>query len=137
MKKSKLGISVGLLGATVYFVALFGGYLPTVLLTAYILLCEENIWLRKSAIKTTCILIVFSIVTTVIGLIPDFTGFISDVAAIFGKYFISLSIDTVATALTSLINIIKTVTLTLLGISALNQSSVKIPFIDGFLERYL
>ena len=40
--QKRLGISVGLLGATVCFVGLFSGYLTTVLIAGYILLFETN-----------------------------------------------------------------------------------------------
>ena len=51
MQKAKLGISVGLLGAAIYFTSLFSGYLVPVILTGYVLLFEENDWLRKNAVK--------------------------------------------------------------------------------------
>ena len=51
MEKSKLGISVGLLAALLYFLGLLSGYLVTVLVAGYILVAESNLWLRKSAVK--------------------------------------------------------------------------------------
>ena len=51
MQKTRLGISVGLLGAAIYFMGLFSGYLLAVLLAGYVLLFEENSWLRKNAVK--------------------------------------------------------------------------------------
>ena len=51
MEKTKLGISVGLFGAIIFAVALFGGYIPSILLVGYVLLMETNEWLRKSAVK--------------------------------------------------------------------------------------
>ena len=42
MQKTRLGISVGLLGAGVCFLGLVGGYLVTAILAGYILLFEEN-----------------------------------------------------------------------------------------------
>lgn len=53
--KTKLGISVGLLGTMVYFAALFGGYTPVILLAGYVLLFEENEWLKKAAIKAVAL----------------------------------------------------------------------------------
>ena len=51
MQKTKIGISVGVMGAVMYFASLFGGYIPMLLLAGYIFLKEENIWLRKAAFK--------------------------------------------------------------------------------------
>ena len=40
-----------LLAAGIYFTGLFGGYLVAVLLTAYVLLVEDDEWLRRSSVK--------------------------------------------------------------------------------------
>ena len=48
MQKTKIGISVGVMGAVMYFASLFGGYIPMLLLAGYIFLKEENIWLQKA-----------------------------------------------------------------------------------------
>ena len=51
MQKTRLGISVGMLGAAVYLTGLFSGYLVALLMAGYVLLCEENGWLKRSVIK--------------------------------------------------------------------------------------
>ena len=51
MQKTRLGISVGMLGAAVYLTGLFSGYLVAILMAGYVLLCEENGWLKRSVIK--------------------------------------------------------------------------------------
>ena len=58
MQKTKLGISVGLLGAAIYFTGLFSGYLVAVLLAGYVLMFEENEWLRKNAVKAVALMMV-------------------------------------------------------------------------------
>lgn len=45
MQKTRLGISVGMLGAAIYLTGLFSGYLVVVLMVGYVLLFEENSWL--------------------------------------------------------------------------------------------
>src|SRR5574344_1340231 len=49
MEKTKLGIPVGLLGAAMLFACYFGGYLVSFVLAGYILLFEENAWLKRTA----------------------------------------------------------------------------------------
>ena len=51
MQKAKLGISVGLLGAAIYLTALSGSLLGLLVLAGYVLLVEDNQWLRLSAVK--------------------------------------------------------------------------------------
>ena len=48
--KSKLGVSVALLGALPFILSLFGGYTPMLLVVGYIFICEEDSWLKKTAI---------------------------------------------------------------------------------------
>ena len=42
--KTKLGVSVGILGAATYFLGLFSGYTVLALVVGYILLCEQDSW---------------------------------------------------------------------------------------------
>lgn len=74
MQKTKIGVSVGLLGAAIYFMGLFSGYLTVVLLIGYVLLFEENEWLRKSAVKAVALMVVFSLAAAVMNLIPNVIG---------------------------------------------------------------
>ena len=85
--KAKLGISVGLLGAAVYFSALFGGYIPVFLLVGYVLLFEENEWLKKSAVKAAVLMVSISVLLAVIGLIPDLLSWINTLVAVFKGSF--------------------------------------------------
>lgn len=78
MQKTRLGISAGLLGAAIYFVGLFSGYLVAVVLTGYVLLFEENSWLRKSAVKAVFVMALFSLLITVLNLVPNAISFIND-----------------------------------------------------------
>ncbi|MBR4304669.1 MAG: hypothetical protein IKT81_05000, partial [Clostridia bacterium] len=87
MQKSKLGISVGLLCAALYFSYLFGNILIPVAIIAYILIVEENIWLKKSAVKSLVIYAVLSIVLPyVISLIPDILDVVDSLLNVFNVY---------------------------------------------------
>ena len=74
MQKTRLGISVGLLGAAIYFMGLFSGYLLAVLLAGYVLLFEENSWLRKNAVKAMSVMAVFSLLITVLNSFPTLSA---------------------------------------------------------------
>jgi hypothetical protein len=87
MQKTKLGISIGLVGAAVYFTALLGGYIPVLLIVGYVLLFEENEWLKKSCVKAVVLLISIGILLTVIGLIPNLLSWVDSLLAIFSGDF--------------------------------------------------
>lgn len=79
MQKTKLGVSVAVLGAAMYFTGLFSGYIVAVVLAGYILLMEENEWLKKTAVKAVALMIAFSLLSTLLGLIPGVINFIDSI----------------------------------------------------------
>lgn len=135
MQKTKLGISVGLMGAIAYFAGLFSGYLVAVLIFGYIMLVEDNPWLRKTAVKSIVLLVTFSALSAVIGLIPDFISLINTIFNVFGSYF-SLSVVTnILAVITSAFSILKTVVFLVLGLKALNQGTLTIPVVDNMTNK--
>ena len=125
MQKTKIGISVGVMGAVMYFASLFGGYIPMLLLAGYIFLKEENIWLRKAAYKAVALMQVFSACGAVISSVNDILG-------IFNSLFdwsleIPLELDYV---LSRIIDLVKVIMFAVLGFRAFSQGDVAISSID-------
>ena len=135
MQKTKLGISVGLMGAIAYFAGLFSGYLVAILIFGYIMLVEDNPWLRKTAVKSVVLLVSFSLISAVVGLIPDFVSFIYSIVNVFGGH-ISLSVITnIVSVITSALGILKTVVFIALGLKAMTQGTVNIPVVDSVTDK--
>ncbi len=137
MQKTKLGISVGLLGAAIYFTSLFSGYLVPVILTGYVLLFEENDWLRKNAVKAVSLMVFFSFIVVVINLIPNAISFIDYIASIFGGNVYIAFISNLVNAITSAIDIIEKVLFIGLGLKALNQGNISFPVVDKLINKYM
>lgn len=138
MQKTKLGISVGLLGAIIYFASAFGGgYLVALLLCGYVLLVEDNPWLRKTSVKAVLLLIMFSLVSVVLGLIPDIWETITNLLMAFNKYPSSTFISGINSTISSAITIVKSVLFVILGLKALNQGAIKLPVIDKLIDKYI
>ncbi len=135
--KSKLGVSVGLVGAALYFAGLFNGMLLLFVLIGYVLLVEDNEWLRRTAVKSGVICVMFALLLAVIGLIPGVMGFIGDFFGIFGGSFSIPFITSIIMFIESGIELIKIVFFILLGIKALNQGTIVIPFVDNFVNKYI
>ena len=74
MKKSNIGISTNLFAALIYFTAFFSGWLGLLLVAGYTLLKEEDEWLKKTAVKALVLTAAFTVVPSIIGLIPDSIG---------------------------------------------------------------
>ena len=135
MQKTRIGISVGLMGAITYFAILFGGYIAAVLLFGYIMLVEENPWLRKTAVKSVVLLVSFSVISAVIGLIPDFIYFINTIFNVFESHFSLPVVTNILAVIPSALGILKTVIFVVLGLKALNQGTLNIPVVDGMTNK--
>lgn len=137
MQTTRLGIKVSLLGAALFFLGLFGGYTPVILLAGYILLFEENPWLRRSAVKATVLLVIFSLIVTVINLVPDGINVFIDFISTFKNDFYSISINNFFSAVVGIVSIVEKVLFLGLGIKSLNQGTIVIPWIDNLISKYM
>ncbi|HHU72816.1 MAG TPA: hypothetical protein GXZ21_12410 [Clostridiales bacterium] len=141
MQKTKLGISVGLLGALIYFMGMVNT-LGLIIMVGYVLLKEENPWLRKSAVKAVVIVAgftvvsvlissgnqVFDIFNTALGWFQDpmdYTAF---------KFRYPFGIETIVR---SVLYIIESLLLIILGFKALTQGSIKIGAIDDAVNKHM
>lgn len=137
MQKTKLGVGVGLLGAAVCFLALFGGYTPMLIAVGYILLFEENEWLKKTGVKALAVMFTFSVFITVIDLIPDCLNVISSFLGIFNFSVYFSLIRSMFSVLVDILSLLRTVVLILLGYKALSQGTIKVPFVDTLINKYM
>ncbi len=138
MQKTKLGITVGLFGAIIYFMAAFGNsHLLSVLLCGYVLFAEENPWLKKTAIKSVLVMVVFSLLSLFTGLIPNIINIITNIISAFGTYTAWTLVDGLHSALSSAISLIRVVVLVVLGFKAFNQGTIKIPVVDKLVDKYM
>ena len=136
MQKTRFGISVGLLGAAVYFMGLLG-IIPLLLVAGYILLLEQNEWLKRCAVKAAVIYVLFALVPALVGVIGDAFGFINVIIGWFpGTFRLSFPGD-----IDNLINIaaeiLRAILLLVLGFTALSQGSVKAGKIDNIVNKNL
>ena len=137
MEKTKLGISAELLGVIVFAAALFGGYFPLLLAAGYILLREENEWLRKSAVQAVTTSILFSFLIYTVGLIPDALDWFGSLTNIFGTSFYFSVVNGIINAVTSALSIIREVLFLLMILKAFKQESIQVPVVDKIIEKYM
>lgn len=64
MEKTKLGISVALTAALLYFLGLISP-IALVVAAGYVLIAEKDQWLRKSAVQALAIMLFYQIVVAV------------------------------------------------------------------------
>lgn len=141
MKKAKLGISVGLMGAAIYFMGLIST-LGLVILAGYVLLFEENPWLKKSAVKAVILSVAFSLVSVVISSGDNVFGILNtmldwaDGPFDFIKFQFKYPFD-IDILLTNALDLLENILFLILGFKALRQDSIKIGFMDNFINKHM
>lgn len=137
MTKSKLGISVSLLAAATWLLGYYGGYVITGLAVGYILLKEEDEWLKKMAARTIVMMLAFSVASTVINLIPTALNVIYSFVQIFNADFYIYFIDRIFNFLSTVLSVVKLVVFLGMGFIALTGKEFKIPVLDKWLDKLL
>ena len=134
MEKTKLGLSVSLVGAIIFLAALYGGYTPLLLVAGYVLIVEESTQLKKTAVTACLLAIAFSLLSFLIGLIPELLSVLISLLQIFGVYDLHFSfINNVTNFLYTALSVIKEVTFVFLaGLAALGK-----PFIPAFVSKII
>lgn len=137
MQKTKLGLTVGFMGAVLYALGLFSGYFITIAAVVYVLIVEENIWLRKTAVKVLALTFLFPIIRTIIGFIPDTIGFINSIMSLFDDTFKIEIVSKIVIILNNIVNIAEYVIFIMLGIRAFSQGTIKIPGVDSIINKHM
>ena len=137
MQKTKIGLAVGFVGASMYLLGLYGGYLVTLLFAGYILLVEENVWLKRCAVKTVVVMIGCSVLSTLIGFIPNVLDFLFSVINLFGANLYFDFVNRIASVFSMALNLVEKVLFICLAIKALNQGDIPVPAVDRFIKKYI
>ena len=136
MKKSNIGISTNLFAALIYFTAFFSGWLGLLLVAGYTLLKEEDEWLKKTAVKALVLTAAFTVVPSIIGLIPDSIGVLNSFLDIFGGNVSAGVLYSIFDTIDTVIYFVEKVVFILLGINALSHKTIKIPYVDDVSKKH-
>ena len=137
MQKTRLGVAVGLLGAAIYLVGLYGGVLATALLVGYVLVFEENDWLKKNAVKAFVLMMIFSAVSSVFYLIPNAIEVICSIINILGIDFYPEIVYNLSNVISGVLGIVETLLFLGLALKSLSQGSITIPVVDQLIDTYM
>ena len=137
MQKTRLGVGVGLVAAAMYFIGLFGGYLAAIVLAGYVLLFEEDEWLKKTVVKVVSLMVLFSVLTGIINLIPDMMDCLSNFIKGFYGFLVVGILSRTTTLAVIILDIIRTLLFIVLGFMALHQKTIAMPLIDKMINKYM
>ena len=143
MQKSKLGVSVSVLASLLFFANLFNnaktgiclGSLITILLAGYILIAENNEWLRKTAVKAVALTVFFALIPGILTLVPSIADVVNEIISLFGGgLFIGFTYKTIST-IVSLLAVVEKILFIVLGFLAFSGKSVHLAEVDKFTEN--
>lgn len=143
MNKTKLGVSTNLMAAIVFLLAIVTRFvsndmslaLAFVVVAAYILLKEDDLWLKSCVVKAVLILLVF-------WLVPFFFSFVTDLFQ-FLNFFLKFADFTlwdkfgIMAFIQNIVFVFEKIFLLILAIKAFSGKTVKIPVIDNMVAKHL
>lgn len=130
--KSRLGVTVGMLGAIIYFSALISPVI-LILLAAYVLLMEDDIWLKGTAVKAVAFYLVFFFIFQIIDGMNYFLNIINRIFQFLISWNPCLSFPG---GISDLLSICRIVFFILMGLGAFQMRPVRIRKIDEFVETH-
>ena len=134
MNKIKLGVSAGLTGAILYFLVAIS-IIPAVILAGYILLKEENDWLKYQAVKMVMIVVIFGAINIGLNCIDDIFAIFNQVIGIFAKN-VHIAVPLGLTGILSTVcSLLRNIVLIWSGINALNFKTVYVASIDELVSK--
>ena len=131
MTKTRLGVSTKVLGAAALLMFCFGGYFPGLVLAGYILLFEGDLDLRGTALMAAGLQLGFSLLSYVIGFLPDLLRIIESFLDILEVYVNWYMIDRLESLMISICNVARYVVLILLAGACL----IGKPVLPGFIKK--
>lgn len=135
MEKAKLGIAYNLLAAVVCLLGYYGGYVITGIFTIAVLFTEENPWLKKYCVKTILLMLVFSLLYTVLGLIPDILGIFYSAVGIIGINLYFSAVENFFSLLRQIVDLGEMVLFILMACFALAKKNFKLPLIEKLVNK--
>ncbi|MCM1193786.1 MAG: hypothetical protein NC123_11570 [Butyrivibrio sp.] len=136
MLKTKLGISIALVGAAMYFLGAVS-FTPAVLLAGYVLIAEQNEWVKRQAAKMIGVVVLFSLLSIAVSWVDDIVAVLNIIVRWFNQE-VYLSVPANLTSLLRyIISTAEEVLLLVLGFMALRMKNVKIVFIDKLLDKFM
>ena len=141
MYKTKLGLSNCKVAGIIFLLALITSFYsasiifswPLVLLVAYVLLKEDDLWLKASAVKAVLVVLVFILVPILFSFVDNIISFIN--------FFLRIADATpindgwgIISFFEMLFSIVEKVFLLILSLSAFKGKTIKLPIVDNMIR---
>lgn len=138
MERTKLGISATLMGVILCLLGWFGGYVIVGIAVGYVLLKEDNAQIRRQAVKVLAVMLMFSVVSYVLGLPGDVMSVLYHLMSMFGIHEgYSNFVNELMNFLSVAWNLCRSVVFLLMAANAASNKEFKVPVVDALLDKYM
>ncbi len=136
--KTKLGISAGLVAAATVLISYFAGYVALLLILGYILICEENAWLKKTAVKVLLLNVAFSLIYALVNVLPDAVGALQSLLNVFSvEDFSTYAFNNFFYFITDAVSLVEKIVFIVIGITVIAEKDIKLPVVDTFVDKHV
>ena len=99
---------------------------------------EKTEWLKKCVIKAVVLMLFYTLISTVIGIVPQIFTLGGGEESLFGSYYLYLTgAYSIVAILLVVLNLVRIVLFIALGVKALNEKTIRIPIVDHFIDAYI
>lgn len=138
MQKTRLGISVNLLAALIYFAALVSGdFVVLIVLTGYVLLMESDLWLRRAAVKATVLYVGIGLLISAVYLIPNFVNWLDTLLKVFEQSISYNKLNDIIAVIVSGLSFIRKVLMIGLGLKMLKHTDMAVAKVDKIVDDHI
>ena len=156
MEKSKLGISIALFGALLFFLGAAGSVLAIAVAAGYVLYFEENTNLKKTAVKALILTVFLAILTLFINWLVMFSINSLQILSSYNTYsginytgdgyyrsdfytnpYLYQFLQSIPQIISNIMRILEIIILVIFGFRAYKQKELKIKWIDKILDKHL
>jgi len=134
MEKTRLGITISLLGGALYFIGLMG-ITPLIIAAGYVLVMEENQWLKRVAVKAVAVVLFFTILSNLVGLVGDSSSFLNNLVQLFNGSINLATVNRLVSMARIVISFISTLCLLMLGFRAMKMGDVRVGAVDRAVDK--
>ena len=134
MEKTRLGITISLMGGALYFIGLMG-MTPLIIAAGYVLIMEGNQWLRRVAVKAVAVVLFFVILSHIISLIGESSSLLNNIVMLFNGTINLATLNRIISIARNIIMLIQTLVLLLLGFKAMKMGDVRVGAVDKAIDK--
>ena len=133
---TRLGLSTCLLAAIVFLFGMSGGIMVTAIAVGYVLLFEEDKWLKRAAVKAIVLVLGFVLVDHLVSFLPNMLNYLNSIVNLFNGYINFGVIRKIFDVLGTTVSYARYLVFLAMVILALSGKTIPVPFVDGLIDKH-